>query len=57
MFKAFEGKKTYLAAAALALTALAANYGWLEEGAATLLEGLFGAGALAALRSALGKKK
>ena len=53
--KALEGKKTYLAALAVALVAFAQVVGWVDNETASVLYGLFGAGGLVSLRMAVGR--
>ncbi len=51
----FNGSKTYICAAGLALATFAKVMGWIDESVYNLLAGLFGAGGLAALRSGISK--
>ena len=52
--KSLKGKKTYIAAAAIALVTVAYYFGWIDAEAWNMLLGLLGAGGLAAARAAIG---
>ena len=50
-----QGKKTYLAAGAIAIVVFCWQVGWFSTELATTLLGLLGAGGLAALRAGINK--
>lgn len=51
----FEGKKTYITAAVMALVTFARGAGWLEQQQYELILGLLGSLGLAALRAGVSK--
>ena len=52
----FSGKKTYLAAAGIAVVAVAHHLGFLDDAMAQTLYALLGAGGFAALRTGIANK-
>ena len=55
LLKAFEGKKTYIIAALIALAVFAKQLGWIDQQTLDALYGILGAGGLAALRAGIDK--
>ncbi len=51
----FDGKKTYIVAAAVALAVFAHSLGWIDDNTFQVILGLLGAGGLAALRAGVTK--
>jgi len=52
----FDGKKSYIVAALIAITTFVYAMGWINEGAYVAILGVLGASGIAALRSAIKKE-